>query len=306
MMDTMETREQNVVQKHRGEDSRGQAEGRQAAVREGATSGLAGSLPYGPVVQRKAVQFDRSAERSDRRSDRRVGREVESDRRTGRPEGGRDRSGLAQHLSSDWAGRAILHRYLTGGGDWSIINNATWSSYMMANALLARQCRDRVLARARLLAAGGGTGVIPVNEGTFPLAIENGEGIIGYQYLHGTNALAGGFQIYGTADVTRSGGASSIRLRLNYRWNDIIDPNPQYATDNWKSRLAEIITLGQAQSYQIHIQWSSETVVSINGSAETIAGWPGTGTAPPPTSSGGGGGGSGDRRGGDSSDRRQR
>lgn len=32
---------------------------------------------------------------------------------------------------------------------------------------------------------------------TTAMEIENGEDIIGYQYLHGTNADAGGFQIVG-------------------------------------------------------------------------------------------------------------
>ncbi len=38
-----------------------------------------------------------------------------------------------------------------------------------------------------------------------------------------------------------------------YTWNDRVDPNPQYSTDRWKSTLAEVATLGQADPYDIHV-----------------------------------------------------
>lgn len=42
--------------------------------------------------------------------------------------------------------------------------------------------------------------------------------------------------------------------------NDRIDPNPKYSTDRWKSTLAEITTLGQADPYDIYIAWHDQTI----------------------------------------------
>ena len=53
---------------------------------------------------------------------------------------------------------------------------------------------------ANTAAPGYDEGVVPVTE-QFPVEIENGEGIVGYQYLHGTNADVGGFEISGWARI---------------------------------------------------------------------------------------------------------
>ena len=57
-----------------------------------------------------------------------------------------------------------------------------------------------------------------------------------------------------------------MTLNMEYRWNDVIDPNPQYSTDRWKSGIAEIVTLGQADPYNIHISWSETTVIELGNS----------------------------------------
>ena len=70
------------------------------------------------------------------------------------------------------------------------------------------------------------------------MEIENGEGIIGYQYLHGTNANVGDFERDCTASIARTAeGSATVTLEMQYRWNDVIDPNPQYSTDRWKGQL---------------------------------------------------------------------
>ncbi|WP_218080216.1 eCIS core domain-containing protein [Anthocerotibacter panamensis] len=210
----------------------------------------------------------------DRRTDRRTDRRIERDRRERRPSGGRGSSG-GSHLDYDWAGRAILERYLTGGGDWTIVNDSRWSDYMKANALLTTQLRQRMLDKVRFVAAASGT-YIPIND-TFPMAIENGEGIVGYQYLHGTNASVGDFNIQGHARIDRDQhGNKTIRFTTAYTWNDIIDPNPQYATDQWKSQIAEVITLGHAQAYNIHLRWIENCTVRLDASGAIVQteGWP--------------------------------
>jgi hypothetical protein len=76
------------------------------------------------VVQRQVrEERERRTERGMRRDERRE--------RTDPREG--ERSGLTQSIESDWAGRAILERYLRGGGDWEIRDDPNWAAYTMAN-----------------------------------------------------------------------------------------------------------------------------------------------------------------------------
>ncbi len=88
----------------------------------------------------------------------------------------------------------------------------------------------------------------------FPAEIQNGEGIVGYQYLHETNRDSGDFGLEGTTDIRpRGDGTYEVTVDGGYTWNDRIDPNPQYSTDRWKSTLAEVAALGQADPYDIHV-----------------------------------------------------
>ncbi len=216
----------------------------------------------------------------DRRGDRETDREEERGRRRRDTLGGRDRDrGLGGDLDSDWAGRAILGRWLTGSGDWTIINNSAWNTYMMNSALLRQQLTTKLhevvnngIQTADLLHQDH----FAVHE-TFSAAVENGEGIIGYQYLHGTNADVGGFVIWGEGRIiSLPAGQRMIVLNLNFQWNDMIDPNPQYQTDSIKSIIGEIITLGQAESYEIHISWPAVSTVVVDSSNNivTSAGYP--------------------------------
>ena len=102
---------------------------------------------------------------------------------------------------------------------------------------------------------------------SYPMEIENGEGFIGYQYLHGTNTNVGNFERDGTASIVRiADGSATVTLKMQYRWNDVIDPNPQYSTDRWKSTIAEIVTFGQADPYDIHIGWSKTIIIELDSS----------------------------------------
>ncbi len=205
---------------------------------------------------------------SERRTDRRVDERIENDRRLGRPPGGR--SSGNNHFDSDWAGRSILDRYLTGGGDWHIRNDPRWTEYMQANRILAANLEQRNWATAEQLWKSGQS-QMQINE-SFAMEIENGEGIVGYQYLHGTNANVGGFQRQGTAKITPDGsGGYVVTMDMTYTWNDIIDPNPNYSTDNWKSTIAEVITLGRAEPYVISISWTETTQVRLDGNGKVVS-----------------------------------
>lgn len=152
-----------------------------------------------------SVQLDREGRRDE------TDRDKERDRRDRRDPGGRERGRreLGDDFDSDWAGRAILERYLDGGGDWDIVDNGSWTEYMKASDVLRGQLRDKVLELARGFKAIKADTVVPVYR-TFHAEVENGEGIIGYQYLHGTNKDVGDFKIYGTASIHREYGRSQL------------------------------------------------------------------------------------------------
>jgi WXG100 family type VII secretion target len=216
---------------------------------------------------RGALATGQSRGQTDRRTDRRV----TTDRLARQPEGGY-RGG---HFDTDWAGRSILERYLLGGEDWNINNDPNWTRYMKGNEILQGKLRGHVENLALDLYRNGKTSS-PIDQ-TFAMKIENGESIVGYQYLHGTNANAGGFQMNGNTKIRPDGTGYVVEMDLSYTWNDIIDPNPEYQTDNWKSRIAEIGTLGRADPYEIHITWSEKTKVRLdaNGNIISVEGWPG-------------------------------
>lgn len=213
--------------------------------------------------------------------DGRSGRRVEADER-GR---GRDGSG---HFSHDWAGRAILDRYLRGGGDWVLDHDPEWSQYMKENAEnnpdpeglgnRSRELNDNAARQAleNYLATGATTSS---HSETTNAVLDNGEGIVGSQYLHGSNADAGGFQYEATSTVVPNGdGTYTVTLDPTYTFNDRIDPNGQYRTDRVKSTIAEIITFGQADPYDIHISWGDPVTVVVDADGNPVPGsqrgWP--------------------------------
>jgi len=209
---------------------------------------------------------DRNSNGSDDRTDQRVDQRIEVDERWGRKPGG---SG-GGHLDYDWAGGSILERYLTGGDNWHIKNDPRWTQYMQSNDYLTGDLKERAMNTAVQLYKSGKIS-LPVNE-TYGAEIENGEGIVGYQYLHGTNENAGGFQRQGIANMVSDGkGGYYVNMKMTYTWNDIIDPNPQYQTDQWKSRIAETVTLGKADPYDIHITWDENTTVHLDASGNVIS-----------------------------------
>lgn len=207
---------------------------------------------------------------SRRDPDERGGRRIDEDDRRGRKPGG-DGSG---NFDNDWAGRAILERYLRGGDDWRITDDPDWSRYMRDNGVLRDQLRGPVEQQAQqalddYLVTGTETGEFTQR---FHAEIQNGEGIVGYQYLHGTDRDVGDFELKGTSNVhPRGDGTYDVTVDSGYTWNDRIDPNPKYSTDRRKSVLAEILTLGQADPYDIHITWHAPTKLVLDGNGRVIS-----------------------------------
>ncbi|MGB5150774.1 MAG: hypothetical protein WBN99_12625 [Mycobacterium sp.] len=178
-------------------------------------------------------------------------------------------------------GRAILERYLAGGDDWHMTDDPAWTKYMMDNQMLREQLLDptQTVAQGALnqyLANGQRTGTF---DQRLHGEIDNGEGIVGYQYLHGTDSTVGDFGFKGDTSVRPLPGATyDVTLDSDYTWNDKIDPNPIYETDQTKSRIAEILSLGQADPYNIHISWQAQSTVMMDaqGNVLSVKGYPAT------------------------------
>jgi WXG100 family type VII secretion target len=203
--------------------------------------------------------------------DRRESAEIRADEVTRRPPGGRG----GGSLNNDWAGRMILARYLSGGEDWTIVNDPEWTAYMEADPGLESDMENKLSQFAQDMFQSGQE-ELSIDE-SFSQELENGEGIVGYQYLHGTNANVGGFELDGNAKISKEGDGYAVKFDLDYTWNDVIDPNAKYRTDVIKNTFAEVITLGQADPYALHITWSEETIVHLDarGQVVSVEGWPG-------------------------------
>ncbi|MDX2039483.1 MAG: RHS repeat-associated core domain-containing protein [Isosphaeraceae bacterium] len=196
------------------------------------------------------------------------------------------RGRLGGHLDNDPYGRELLHHYLGGHGvEFFRDNHPDWSEYMKRMPGIGPVLRGKLWSIAMdAYKSGRSCGNTDIS---FPMNMltNNGEGIIGYQYLNGTDATAGGFNIK-TAWYRRIDSAQStyIYMHRRFRWNDNIDPNLAYDTDTIKSRIASVVTLGSAQSYRFCVQWDStvkfEVIDPHSPASNDGIGWPFLGSAP--------------------------
>ena len=153
---------------------------------------------------------------------------------------------------SDAVGRAILFNWLYGNGEPAIVT--TWGAYMMADAILTAKVKNILFPIGNALSKGKSKNI----NITTHMEIENGEDIIGYQYLHGTNASVGDFNIKGVISKSISG---DVCYNLTYTWNDMIDPNFQYSSDKTKYNLAKKIPGATLKNYRITIIWSDYSTI---------------------------------------------
>lgn len=142
-------------------------------------------------------------------------------------------------------------------------SNDTWGVYMMRNDMLRNGNPDETSANGekwvgvkKLLTEEfdrinkGSSKTINITKNAI---IDNGEKIIGYQYLHGTNSGAGGFKITGTASKDYNG---NVTANLFFEWNDVIDPNFYYSTDAEKAQLAKQLPGAIPTDYILKIGWT--------------------------------------------------
>ena len=88
-------------------------------------------------------------------------------------------------LKNDKFGIQILKWYLYGGGKKRTITSSSWAAYMKANKILKVKVRSILKPLSEKIKTNKTIRIIIKTS----MEIENGEDIIGYQYLHGTKAL---------------------------------------------------------------------------------------------------------------------
>ena len=167
-------------------------------------------------------------------------------------------------LKSDWAGRQILFWWLFGGGVTRQLMTSSWANYMKNNRLLKNKVRKLLKDYSSRAIKNKSVRVVR----SVSMEIDNGEDIIGYQYLHGTNYKVGGFSIE-TFIYKYSNG--DISFTSCFVWNDIIDPNFNYSSDQIKAKFGWVVSLRKAKNYIIRIYWSDVSVLSKYGTWKS--GW---------------------------------
>ena len=169
---------------------------------------------------------------------------------------------------NDHFGITLVVYYMMGRGKKRSFSSKQWRTYMMnARMCGCDDCRyDRTQTlgsyitqsvrrylKNPLLTKKNGK-MYRLNMGA---SISNGEGIVGYNYLHGVNMIVGGLELIIYC-------ISSKKVMVTCKWHDIIDPNFKYDSDRVKANLANIIgifVLSKPANYEIVISWTQ--VVNI-------------------------------------------
>jgi RHS repeat-associated protein len=182
-------------------------------------------------------------------------RDLEIDRRN------RDGGRAAGASAGDAEGKYLLDHYLTGGGRPLTITS--WKAYMTAdNAHTAnpkyRQKLEKLLRDAASKRAGWTVGQSGPLNWAGHAEMANGEGMIGYEYLHGTNS----FTIDGTITKKQDSSGKVIwEFDAHYNWKDDINKNNGYVTDIFKNMVAETITFGGAMPYTVESKFDSKSTM---------------------------------------------
>jgi hypothetical protein len=167
----------------------------------------------------------------------------------------------------DKAGELILGTWLYGGGeDHDIVDDPFWTDYMMAHKDMGRQISDKLLRALLKILSVKKLGTFLISE-RFHAEFPENSGNSGYALLHGSNKTVGDFLMTGTAEVQEANepaeGDYDIELDLRFRFNDIVDPNSNYAMDKIRSTIAKVVSFGRAKDYRLSINWSSSCLAEF-------------------------------------------
>lgn len=170
----------------------------------------------------------------------------------------------------DARGQDLFGWWMEGTGDTRYLNDGVWRDYMMENKLLAPQIREKMEEDAKTRVSSG-----PVSlqlHQSHSIEIEDGY-FTGYEMLHGTNKLVGGFTVLGTAVVTNTGGKRTVEYKVAYAWHDRIDPMNSIQSDRVAARTLRF--LFSPKDYNVHIDWWAPSKVEICGDKiQSSTGWP--------------------------------
>ena len=179
----------------------------------------------------------------------------------------------------DKQGLQILSWYLFGNGENHFIDNdPEWSEYMKSNSILRNNVKNILINEFNSIDNNTSKWL----DITTHMEIENGDNVVGYNYLHGTNENLDhykqlgatvddvGFRIIGNINKNGNG---AVKYSLIFEWNDIMDPNPIYITDVERSNFAKTIPRANPMDYILRIKWTSEGVYNTN-IGYNIPAWP--------------------------------
>ncbi len=174
---------------------------------------------------------------------------------------------LTDYATSEWDKFGLqigLHWLYGNGEDMNISSDSTvifgqneWQTYMQDNAILTGKVGDVVIPIGESLDNGESVEV----DMNMSMVIDNGEDAVGYQFLHGTDATVGGFQISGSISKDNKGNTT---YDLTYTWNDIMNPNFNYSTDAEKANAAQSIPGANPTDYNFHLSWHDRTIIRNN------------------------------------------
>ena len=195
------------------------------------------------------------------------------------PVNGRDLSGnrtdaftaLVSNFKSDKQGRELLKYYLYGNGKKQNISSNDWTNYLNANnakmctcgkCKFTKQtlkyfiwsyvnrnfCITKKLDALRVFEKK----TVKINK-KIKASLSNGEGIVGYNYLHGVNMKVGGLEIKEAFIGKPSANLKTVSIKCV--WHDVLDPNFQYQTDKIKAYIAKLIPGAKPKNCEIAISW---------------------------------------------------
>ena len=164
---------------------------------------------------------------------------------------------MKKHFKMDKFGLEILQHYLYGlGTEKQIpITNESWGKYMRDSGVLTLQINRYLLDETKKFDKTESSHVFSFSK---HMETNNGEGIIGYNYLHGSDSKLGDVEVHGVMKRLEDG---SISVFYAAQWNDTMNPNLQYPSDRVKAKIGDIISLGKARDYILRIQWHNETIL---------------------------------------------
>jgi RHS repeat-associated protein len=197
------------------------------------------------------------------------------------------------NLDWDSQGDQILGWWLRGGGQSRSVS--TWSDYLeraftnhreSAGGKDGQEIMRRVAQACGSLLSGRKACRSQPNKSEIQnVAFSNGSGIIGYQYLHGSSL---GTRINGV--VSHNLNASQPTVSVSITFDDRIDPNPDYANDTKKAKIASFIcklSPCDPTDYDISVTWVQRfTLHVVDGAVvaypyAALESGPPTGTVPP-------------------------